>query len=170
MKLRNLEKKDAVYMYSWMTDPDMYRNFQFDPTKITLEGCEKYIEDSNQEEKNKHFAIADDDDIYLGTISIKNIDKKNKNGEYAIAVRKEYHGQGVAEFATKALLQKSFNELELNKVYLNVLSENTRAIRFYEKMGFIYEGEFREHLCVNDTYKNLKWFGILKEDFEREGK
>jgi len=170
MNLRQLKEKDAVYMLEWMKDPEMFCFFQFDSNNITLESCIEYINKNTLDNVNNHYAIVDDNDVYLGTVSIKNIDKKNKNGEYAIAVRKEYHGKNIAEFATKSILEISFSKLELNKVYLNVLSDNTRAIRFYEKIGFIYEGEFREHVYVNENYKNLKWFGILKKDFEKVGK
>lgn len=167
MDLRELKEKDANKMFEWMTDPEMYCNFQFDPQKISLEGCKEFIKSTLNDEINKHYAIVDENDIYCGTVSIKNIDNKNKNGEYAISVMKEYHGLGMAEFATKKLLDISFNELNLNKVYLNVLSENKRAIKFYEKIGFIYEGEFKKHIYKDGEFKNLKWFGIFKESERR---
>lgn len=165
MELRNLKEKDANKMFEWMTDPEMYCNFQFDPEKVSLEGCKEFIKSTLNDETNKHFAIVDEEDVYCGTISIKNIN--DKNGEYAISVMKEYHGLGIAEFATKKILDISFNELNLNKVYLNVLSENKRAIKFYEKMGFNYEGEFKEHIYKDGEYKDLKWFAIFKNPERR---
>ncbi len=167
MKLRDLEKKDAKFMYEWMSDPEVYCNFRFDPKKITIDSCKSFIENSVNDKKNKNFAIADDNDEYLGTISLKNIDMENKNAEYAIAVRKKFHGTGVSKFATEELLKYAFETLNLNKVYLNVLSENTRAIKFYEKVGFIYEGEFKEHLCINSKFKDLKWYCFLKNDYKK---
>ena len=50
--------------------------------------AKKFVENSFREDQ-QHFAIIDDqDDEYLGTISLKNIDLKNKNAEYAISTRK----------------------------------------------------------------------------------
>ena len=74
-------------------------------------------------------------------------------------------GRGVAQEATRLILQKGFNEMGLNRVYLNVLSDNTRAVRFYEKCGFVFEGEFREHIKLEGKLKSLKWFGMLKREF-----
>ena len=35
---------------------------------------------------------------------------------------------------------------ELERLYLNVINKNVRAIKFSEKMGFVYEGTFRNHV------------------------
>lgn len=52
-------------------------------------------------------------------------------------------------------------------MYLNVYSNNVKAIKLYEKCGFKFEGEFREHFKLDDEYLNWKWYGILSEEFNR---
>lgn len=46
-----------------------------------------------------------------------------------------------------------------------VLLDNKRAIYLYEKCGFTYEGEFRNHLFLRGEFKMLKWYGILREEY-----
>lgn len=53
-----------------------------------------------------HFAIAEENDEYLGTISLKEIDLENQSPEYAIATRKKAQGHGVAKQVTGMLLKK----------------------------------------------------------------
>ena len=73
--------------------------------------------------EDMHFAIVDDkNDEYLGTISLKHIDYKNHNAEYAISTRKKVRGSGIAQKSTELILDYAFNNLDLHKVYLNVLS------------------------------------------------
>ena len=55
---------------------------------------------------------------------MKNIDLDNKKAEYAICVRKKAMGTGVAKEATLEILRIAFEEMGLNKVYLNVITEN----------------------------------------------
>lgn len=58
----------------------------------------------------------------------------------------------------------SSHTLKLQKVYLNVLSENLRAIRFYQKIGFRYVGESKNHVKIRGVFHDLMWFEIQKED------
>jgi diamine N-acetyltransferase len=161
MYLRKICKKDAEYMLEWMSDPDLTRNFRFNAQNVSIESVIDFIDSAAIDSTNLHYAIADDEDEYLGTISLKGINHTDKNAEYAIALRKKAIGTGIASEATRLILKIAFSELKLNKVYLNVLSENSRAIRFYEKFGFEYEGEFKDHIYVRNQLKSLKWYAIF---------
>lgn len=157
--LRKLEDNDAMNMLEWMHDPNVNCNFRFDFSKMTLDDVRNFIQNSF-DEKNQHFAIVDEQNEYMGTISLKNINKVDNNVEYAIVTRTVAHGKGLALEATKEILNYAFNELKLHKVYLNVLEENGRANRFYEKCGFKYEGMAKEMLYINGKYHNLNWYAI----------
>ena len=161
MDLRKLSKKDADFMLEWMRDPELIKNFRSNFEDSTNDTVISFIENSINDENNLHYAIVNNYDEYLGTISLKSINKTDKNAEYAIALRKIAIGKGVAKDATKAILDIAFDRLNLRKVYLNVLEENIRAIRFYEKFGFRYEGEFRDHIYIHGEFKTLKWYAIF---------
>lgn len=90
----------------------------------------------------------------------------NKRAEYAVSLRRRAQGKGIAAEATCEILKMAFEQYNLERVYLNVLSENKRAIRFYEKIEFIYEGEFRKYLFLRGEYKTLKWYSMLKEEYD----
>ena len=164
--LRRLEMKDIKGMLEWMHDDEIMSCFRMDVA--SEEKMRAFIERSFSNE-NRHYAIADEHDEYLGTISLKNIDQKNENAEYAIVLRREAMGMGIAQCATKQLLDIAFCELKLHRVYLNVLSENKRAIQFYEKMKFKFEGEFKQSLKVEDRYVDLSWYAVFKEDYLSAG-
>ena len=164
MKLRELEEKDVDRMLSWMHSKESKEIFAKDFNRYTREDVTKFAKSKNTDE-NVNYACVNDDDEYLGTVSLKNIDYENSNAEYAISFMKEAQGTGAALFATFEILEKAFNELKLNKVYLDVLKTNKRAIAFYKKVGFIQEGEFRNHFKKNDKFIDLLWFSMLQEEF-----
>lgn len=163
--LRKLEEKDAQFMLEWMHDEDINQFFRFDAASMTYEEAVEYIKNANQKKDEVHYAIVNEDDEYLGTISLKHIDNENKKAEYAISTRKKAHGTGVAKHATDEIFKIAFEELGLNKVYLNVLSVNKRAVRFYEKIGFEYEGEFKQDLQIRGVYYDLRWYGMLASTY-----
>jgi diamine N-acetyltransferase len=166
MKLRKLEDKDAPYMKEWMKDKKVNCFFRFDPDSVTSDSVRAFIKNSQNTNNSYHFAIADEEDTYLGTVSLKNIDMDAKSGEYAIALRACAQGKGAGRFATYEILKFAFEKLGLNRVYLNVLSDNEKAIKFYQKIGFICEGEFYQHVYIKGELKSLKWFRMMKDEYE----
>lgn len=166
--LRRLEEKDAEGMLEWMQDPEIQKSFCFHMEEQTRESVLEFIKSAGTEfadGRDVHYAIVNNLDEYLGTISLKNIDRTAGKAEYAISLRRGAQGKGIAAEATHAILQVAFEQHNLQKVYLNVLSENKRAIRLYEKCGFVYEGEFRRHLFLRGEYRGLKWYSMLREEY-----
>lgn len=169
ISLRPLQSTDVEGILEWMHDKEVNIFFRFDAENMTAKKVTKFVEDSikaMKEQKSYNFAIADAENQYLGTISLKNVDWNARTGEYAISLRKTAQGKGIGTIATKKLFVIAFEELMLNRIFLNVLSENKRAIHMYEKCGFIFEGEFRKHILLKGELKNLKWYSILKEEYK----
>ncbi len=162
--LRRLKRKDTEYMLEWMHDEEISRNFLVSFECFTEKHVVEFIANSFTDE-HKHFAVVNEQDEYQGTVSLKNISLINKNAEYAIVFRKHCLGGGLAQKATTELLKYAFEILKLEKVYLNVAECNKRAIRFYEKMNFQFEGKFRNHLLINGRLQSLYWYSILKKEF-----
>lgn len=169
--LRELKAKDAPYMLEWMHDSDIQKGFKKRMSESTIDDVLKFIKEAEISNTittgmNLHYAIIDQkEDLYLGTVSLKNIDLENRNAEYAITTRKQAQGHGVAYKATMLILNKAFFEIGLQRVYLSVFSNNVNAIKLYEKCGFKFEGEFRNHFLIENKYVGWKWFGILKEEY-----
>lgn len=167
MHLRKLEPSDAEGMLEWMKDEKVNRFFRFDPDKITLGSCQKYIEANQNTNGSYHFAIVDDQDNYLGTVSLKDVSDIDRHAEYAISLRSSAQGRGAGTFATREILKFAFDELHLERVFLNVLSDNATAIHLYEKSGFRYEGEFIRHVSIRGVLKNLRWYGINADEYRK---
>lgn len=137
VELRNLEEKDAPFMLEWMHDDDLVKDMRADFKSKTLEDCQSFIQVSQTDRNNAHFAVADSDDAYMGTVSLKNIDLENKAAEFAICMRRCTLGNGMAAEAMKKVMDKAFQEMGLRTVYWSVNPESKRAVRFYDKNGYI---------------------------------
>ena len=147
-------------MLEWMTDPEIIRFFRFDASRVTADSCRMFLEGAQSQPDAVHFAIVDGKDEYLGTISLKDIDRDKGCAEYAISTRKSAHGTGAAMQATRQILEYAFETLELERVYLNVLTENGRANAFYRKAGFRFVREEPAALELRGEKKALNWYEI----------
>lgn len=158
-------------MLEWMHDPQINCFYTDTIRRATKESTTAFIKTANRQRKEGsacHYAIVDDNDEYLGTISLKNIEKI-KGAEYAVCLRRSFQGKGIATFATKDILQIAFGELKLNRVYLNVLSDNLHANRFYEKNRFRYEGESVNCIMIDKKLRSLKWYAMLCDEYFKHG-
>lgn len=94
---------------------------------------------SQEDEENLHLALVDENDEYMGTVSLKDIDKINKTAEFANTIRKCAMGKGYSSQAMKMIIEKAFEEYGLESVYWCVSPENKRAVRFYDKNGYMWK-------------------------------
>lgn len=163
MRVRRLKMKDAPLMFEWMHDQRVTEKLRADFTSKTLQDAENFIKDSLKKSHDLHLAIVSDEDIYMGTVSLKNM--KKETAEFAITVRAEAMGHGYAWFGLDMMLKKAFDELGLESVYWCVSRDNERAVRFYDKHNFSEMIDVpSEALKRYEGVKNLKWYSVLKGD------
>lgn len=79
-------------------------------------------------------------------------------------------GRGYGTDAMRIVLRFAFMELNLHRVSLGVFEYNPRAIRSYEKAGFVLEGRTRQDLRRAGRYWDSLWMGVLRDEWRaREG-
>lgn len=134
MNLRKLELKDAPLMFEWMHDKSVVEDLRTNFLTKTMEDCENFIKSSWDDKYNWNVAIVDEEDTYMGTVSLKNI--KETSAEFGITIRACAMGKGYSIQAMKEVLRIGFEERGLERIYWCVSPDNKRAVRFYDKNGF----------------------------------
>jgi len=168
IKLRALEREDIVKTIIWHNQKDIKELYSGHPFPVNLEVEKKWYEKIlTSNIPTSVFGIEKDEETKLIGISLlKDINLLNRVAEFAIYIGdKNERSKGYAKIATNLTLQFGFFELGLNRIFLKVLEENTRAIKLYEKCGFIKEGILREAIYINNSFKNEILMSILKADF-----
>ncbi|MBI3774779.1 MAG: GNAT family N-acetyltransferase, partial [Gammaproteobacteria bacterium] len=77
-------------------------------------------------------------------------------------------GKNFGTETTHLVLDYAFRQLGLHRVDVRVLAYNERAIRCYEKCGFIREHVERESAWVNGQWHNDLIMGILAHEHRPE--
>ena len=159
MILRLPTYSDAEKMLNTMSNPNVNHYMTFKDKIFSFDEIILFIEKAKRDRKNLHLVVVSDDNDYLGSVSLKNLDFINRRSEYSIALSPEVLGKGIAAHATNTLFSIAFNYLKLNSIYLSVKKDNIRAIRFYEKSGFI-PTEFESLALDSKSNENLIWFVV----------
>jgi RimJ/RimL family protein N-acetyltransferase len=102
----------------------------------------------------------------IGWLSLEGILFPHSEAFVGIGIgEREYWGKGYGTDAMKVILQYAFQELNLRRVALDTFEYNQRAIRSYEKAGFVHEGTVREYLSRDGQRWDLIFMGILREEW-----
>jgi len=172
VRLRAIERSDIPNFVRWFNDPEVRRYLlMYMPISFAQE--EQWFEDLLQRiQKRETFAFAvdarvGDEWVPIGNIGLYRIDWKNRWARFGIALgEKAYWDQGYGTDATRTMLRFAFEELNLHRVELEVVDENMRARRCYEKAGFRYEGTRRQAIFLEGQYHDSHLMGILQEEFQ----
>ncbi len=150
--LRGIKKEDFKDIYAW-ANKEENRPLTGTQYPISEYEHERWMQAVTTSGDTKLFLVLEKETgNKLGTIGLKHFDVTNRNVELFINLG---ISGGYGADAVKTLTEYCFGHLNYHKVYLHVFESNVRAIRCYEKAGFIKEGELLEHHFNNYRYENV---------------
>ncbi|WP_022881419.1 GNAT family N-acetyltransferase [Gryllotalpicola ginsengisoli] len=84
---------------------------------------------------------------------------------FAIMLGPQFASQGYGPEAARLMVGYGFRELGLNRIGLSTWAYNSRAVRAYEKAGFVVEGRRRDVVFHDGAFHDEILMGILAEEF-----
>ena len=115
--------------------------------------------------KGELFSIFNNSNEHIGNIGLTDFDNEVKSCSLGIMMHSNYKGQGYGFEGMKLVLNFAFNNLSLNRIYLEVVVWNKPAIGLYSKLGFKMEGKHRKAFFSKNKIFDKLSFGLLKDDF-----
>lgn len=171
VRLREYKKEDVQQAQKYINDPEVKRLLHPGiPYPYTYEDELKWFESLSATKDTYTFAIETlIDKKYIGGCGVNKIDWKNSVAEVGIFIGdKSYWGRGYGTDAMKVLVGFVFQQMNINKIKLNVYSFNERAIKSYLKCGFVKEGILRQEIYKDGKYYDAIIMGMLKEEYVME--
>ena len=168
-RLRRLESADSEYVRQLRNSPPVANNF-LDRNFITDIQQERWVESISLDNTDLYFVAEEiDENRPFGVYHLKHIDHRNQRAEFGLFL--DEHGRGRGEIAFEAaylLFNYGFGYLNLHKIYGEVLSENSRAIRFDKGLGMQLESTLRQHAFYDAQFHDVLIYTIFRDDFYRQ--
>lgn len=127
------------------------RNIGFDRTKM-------YFVARRQKWEEGVILVEDD----IGIVRIDEIDYLNDSCRIGCDVfcweRSKGHTKGIMNL----IIDFCFNQLGMNRLWLLVLDDNTKAIKAYKSVGFKKEGVQRQAIFRDGKYHDYQMYSLLK--------
>jgi RimJ/RimL family protein N-acetyltransferase len=170
--LREYRTDDLPWIRQWVNDPAIVSNLSdIFLYPHALESTEAFLESVIEgSSDSRGFVIADrQTEAYIGQVNLDSIDWKNRVGSIGIVIgSSEQLGLGYGTEAMKLLIRFAFQEMNLNRLQLEVYDFNDRAYRCYLTCGFKEEGRSRERQYKNGRYVDVIQMGLLKSEWKED--
>jgi RimJ/RimL family protein N-acetyltransferase len=168
LRLRPIRRDDLPIMRVWFDDPETMR-FWGQPMPLVAE--DQFEQDLTGRfrrfDEAGYFMIELRDGTPIGRIEYERLDPQSRSAEVMILIGAVAgRGKGYGTEAMVALLRYLFHQRNLHRVALSVIAWNERAIRSYEKVGFVVEGLLRDDLFFDGRYHDQIVMSMLRHEFD----
>lgn len=153
----------------WQRDTEYTRLIDSDPAflyseKQMRDWAEKHFENSKPERHQFTVRTLAEDKL-IGFFGLY-VDLIHSDAMVGIGIgERDFWSKGYGTDMMKIGLRYAFMELGVQRVSLGVHEYNPRALRSYEKAGFVLEGRTRKDQCREGNRTDTLWMGILREEW-----
>lgn len=157
---------EAAEQYAeWLADFETTDYLGSSAKLFTVQQEKEFLEKLGKEEANFDIITLKDDKM-IGAISLKEINHLHGTATVGIFIGdKAEREKGYGTEALRLLLDYGFNYLNLQNIFLSLMSFNDRALACYKKCGFLEIGRRRKCLYLDGNYYDKIFMDILKEEF-----
>ncbi|MEU6541897.1 GNAT family protein [Streptomyces sp. NPDC046859] len=143
--LRPFTADDAAVMAEIIDDPDVVRFTGEPPAELTKERLRSWYGSRSEQTDRLDLAVTDRATGELvGEVVLYEWDARARGCTFRTLIGPRGRGQGLGTEATRLIVGHGFEQLGLHRIELEVYGHNARALRVYEKVGFVREGVRRE--------------------------
>lgn len=170
IRLRAMRRDDLPLFVEWFNDPEVTRGLMH-TLPLSLEDEEDWFDGARKKPMEEHPLTieipAQEGWELVGNCGLFGIDWRIRSAEFGIVIgAKEHWNKGYGTEALGLMIQHGFNTLNLNRIELRVYEDNLRAIRAYEKAGFVQEGKLRQGHYHDGEYLDVYLMSILRSEWQ----
>jgi RimJ/RimL family protein N-acetyltransferase len=152
---------DSEILFRWINDPATVRfNAAYRPVDEASHAA--WFSSIGEDRSRVLFAIRAAGRL-VGTLQLLHIHPVHRSAELTIRIGAETdRGRGYGTAAVKLALRFCWDDLNLQRVWLQVFSDNARAIGAYRKAGFDIEGIQRRAAFVGGRWRDVMLMAVLR--------
>lgn len=161
--LREMYDEDASFLAHWFNDPEIMFQCGFvEPTTL-----EKELEAIHSPETDRDwYAVTDLSGRIVGETGLLRMWPHWSCTDMTVIIPNPAdQGKGYGEEAVRLMLDRAFNHYNMNRVAIGVVGMNTRALSFYERLGFKKEGIQEQGYFHNGSFSDFVMMRILKSEY-----
>ncbi|MEM1093242.1 MAG: GNAT family protein [Bacteroidota bacterium] len=161
---------DHLYKhFEWNNDPELNRldsELPYEPE--SLNAFKKRFEQMvfHPSSDTQDFEVLAEDGTLIGVAYIGNLSLHHRHALLGVTIgNRDYWGKGYGRAALRAVLARSFDELDLHRVSAETFEFNDAWRRLVEWAGFTKEGTERDYLFREGRFWNREQYALLAREY-----
>lgn len=160
--IRDIHTSELELMLSWRNAPAVRQNM-YTRQEIRLTEHLSWWERIKDDARHRYF-MYELDAVPLGIVGFNHIDQVNRNASWAFYASPTAP-RGTGSKMEYLAINYAFDELDLHKVFCEVLAFNEPVIKLHQKFGFKVEGVFREQHVIDQNFVDVFRLGLLEDEW-----
>jgi RimJ/RimL family protein N-acetyltransferase len=170
IRLRAPERSDIPSFVAWLNDPEVRQGLLLH-LPLSQADEEQWFDAMQARPSNEHpltIEVRDGEDWKaIGNCGYDSFDWRCRSVEVGIFIGdKSCWNRGIGTEVMRLMLKHGFLTLNLNRIFLQVYASNPRAVRAYEKAGFVHEGRKRQGMYKDGQYIDILLMSVLREEWQ----
>ena len=169
-RLRRATAEDAEFLSSVALNEEVAPFM----AAVSAREADDFLEEIEAAEEAPHergrFVIEAEDetgDWRAGSIAFQMVSRRSRIATlYGLMLHPEFRRRGLARAATRAFTRHLVRDLNYHRVELECYGYNERAVRHFERSGFVREGVKRKAYWRNGEWVDGIFFGLVREDLD----
>jgi len=169
LRLRAITEADTPSMIAIFGDPQVLRFLDGEPitTPERAEGLVRWFAGNFERREAIRWGITlHRDDTVIGTCGFHRWDRSHFHVEIGYDLASAYWGRGYMTEAMREVIGWCFSHLGVHRIEGDCTDGNLASERVMRKLGFRYEGTWRERCWEHGRFVDLKQFGLLLPEWK----
>jgi len=161
-KAKDTDAQNIIEHIRQISDESEYHTFVSDEFKLTVDEQVRIIE-SVELSDNSLILVCYFENELVGVLTLNGAKRSRTkhSGTLGITLKEKYCGRGLGHKLMDYMDSWIINGNIITKVNLVVHQENQKAIKFYENLGYLYEGRSARYFNNNGQYFDGIYMGKL---------
>lgn len=173
VRLRPLERRDLPLTVRWFLHPDTRAMVarSVPPSLVAQERWFDHVTKSGTEyifviEALREPGDLDAEGVPVGVCGLHEISWQHRGAVVGIVLGEEARGHGLGTEAMYLLCRHAQRDLGLHRIQLEVRPENQRAVKSYERLGFVREGVRRQALFKDGAWVDVILMSVVGDELQ----
>jgi len=173
--LRTFELSDLDAVMTYVNQPDVQRYLDWKARdkgecRQALDKMHTQVSLQRPGDMLSLAIIRKTDDALIGHMSLRWSDATARQGELRFVLNPDFRGQGYATEAVKAMLDLSFEQYQIHRIFARLDARNVSSVKLMRRIGMRLEAHYREHALFQGEWDEELHFAILDREWRRSDK